>query len=686
MKRGTVSWMLLGVCAALIAGAMGWFTGKVRELERARLGAEARADLGERTRLALWRMDAAGAAIVSAENGQAPAHYRMTDGPAEAAQGLAVSPFVGADDPLVRLHFEVSRGGSLRTPETDERQAALAGVDAAWLAERRARLERLRGLLAAQPLAGGEWAALCRAAQVGETAWLAMPKDAFGQTVPEDLLAQQAQPPSQVRQQAVYQQEFSNKERAQRARVVEETVNKVAANNLNAQQQALPQQVGGARDAAANAPARAVAEAPAAEVAARLGGRPEPSQVPAAPRLDSPGLPRGEDQAADAGLPGPVSQAAPPAPLAVVAGETIVELGTMRPVWIGDELFLLRRVVVQDGFAGGGSELRIQGVWLDAAALRQKLLDGVADLLPAAALAAVTEVAGIAGAPPEDALALVSFPFRLEPGAAAGVVLAPDSPLERSLRVGWAAVGVAMLAAGLLVAAVMRLSERRASFVSSVTHELRTPLTTFRLYSDMLAEGMVKDERKRRDYLRTMRSEADRLHHLVENVLAYSRIERGSARARREQVDAAAVLERMRGRLEERAQRDGLELELDWECEGEPVVVETDVTAVEQIVFNLVDNACKYGRREGGGGKVKVRGGGRGQRWWIEVRDEGPGVAAAEARRMFRPFHKSASEAAHSMPGVGLGLALSRRLARALGGELSLRNAGERGAVFRVDL
>ena len=250
--------------------------------------------------------------------------------------------------------------------------------------------------------------------------------------------------------------------------------------------------------------------------------------------------------------------------------------------------------------------------------------------------------------------------------------------------VGWAAVALALLAVGLLVAGVMRLSERRASFVSSVTHELRTPLTTFRLYSDMLVEGMVKDEQKKNIYLRTMRGEADRLHHLVENVLAYSRIERGSARARREQVDAAEMLERMRDRLDERAKRDGLGLALEWTTPG-TTSVRTDVTAVEQIVFNLVDNACKYGRRDGGG-VVAVRGGTSGEKVWIEVSDEGPGVPLGEARRMFRAFHKSASEAAHSMPGVGLGLALSRRLARALGGDLVLRNPGQAGARFRAEI
>lgn len=623
-----VSWVVLGVCAVLIAGAMGWFTSKVRELERARSIAEARADLGERTRLALWRMDAAGAAIVSAENGQAPAAYRVETAESPVPGG-PLFPFIGAEDPVVRLHFELGRDGVVRSPEADPEHARRAGASEAWSRERAERLAALREVLRQNAAAGGEWSSLCQAARLGETAWLAMPKEARRDGQQRFEQAQPGQSAVAQRQQAEYQQDRFNNERAQRAKVVEETVNKAA---LNA---AIPQ--------------AAAKDSPARELNTPGGGTPEPELV-----------------------------------------EAIVDLGTMRAVWLGRELFLLRRVTVRDGRSGnltaGIPEQRIQGVWLDAPALRAKLLESVGDLLADADLVPVAGGETAADVGGDDPLALVSFPMRLEVPVPSVAAPAPNSPLERSLMVGWAAVVLAMIASGLLVAGVMRLSERRASFVSSVTHELRTPLTTFRLYSDMLVEGMVKDEGKKAAYLRTMRGEADRLQHLVENVLAYSRIERGSARTRLEKVEAGGMLERMRERLQERARRDGFGLTLEWRPDDGPVEVETDVTAVEQVVFNLVDNACKYGRREGGGGTVRVRGGGGGGRVWIEVADDGPGVPVAEARRMFRPFHKSASEAAHSMPGVGLGLALSRRLARALGGNLILCNPGAPGARFRLEI
>ncbi len=107
--------------------------------------------------------------------------------------------------------------------------------------------------------------------------------------------------------------------------------------------------------------------------------------------------------------------------------------------------------------------------------------------------------------------------------------------------------------------------------------------------------------------------------------------------------------------------------------------------AVEQILFNLVDNACKYAR---GGADRGLELRARLDRGFVrfELADHGPGVADNERKRLFQPFRKSARDAAHSAPGVGLGLALSRRLARDMGGELSLDSGADSGACFALAL
>jgi signal transduction histidine kinase len=348
-------------------------------------------------------------------------------------------------------------------------------------------------------------------------------------------------------------------------------------------------------------------------------------------------------------------------------GSLPAESTGMRPVWLGGELILLRKAVPA---AGEVASRGIQGAWLDAAAVRKMLLDEIPDLLPQAQL---KPLSGSVNQP----LALVSLPFLLDRGA---VAQPPWPAWNGVLLAGWVAVVCALAAVAVLVRGVMRLSERRASFVSAVTHELRTPLTTFRLYSEMLESGAVKPE-KRGDYLRVLSREADRLSHLVENVLAFSRIERGNARSNFREISAGDLLEQSRERLEARLATAGLRLEMETSC---ALPVRADTVAVEHILFNLIDNAAKYAA-VGDDPVVEMRAEKAGRFVEIRVADHGPGIAECERRRIFRAFHKSAREAAESKPGVGLGLALSRRLAREQGGELEYRGSGK-GACFVLRL
>ena len=115
------------------------------------------------------------------------------------------------------------------------------------------------------------------------------------------------------------------------------------------------------------------------------------------------------------------------------------------------------------------------------------------------------------------------------------------------------------------------------------------------------------------------------------------------------------------------------------------VAVRADPAAVEQILFNLVDNACKYAA-SAADRRIELVVDGGGGRPALKVCDHGPGVSPADARRLFRPFSKSASDAAVSAPGVGLGLALSRRLAREMGGDLGFEPGASGGACFVLAL
>ena len=348
--------------------------------------------------------------------------------------------------------------------------------------------------------------------------------------------------------------------------------------------------------------------------------------------------------------------------------ETLRVLGPMQGVW-QDGLLMLVRPVEE------GKTQFVQGCWLDWNTIRSQLLDDIQDLLPDAELVP-SETA-------ENGLQLAALPLRLTPGLPPPESLPLWTPLRVSLVIAWGCWFVAAVAVGWVLNCAIRLSERRGAFVSAVTHELRTPLTTFRLYTEMLVDGMVSAPEKRRHYLQTLRIEAERLGHLVENVLSYARLENTRRPNAIEEIDVADFFERLRSTLQERANRSGRTLE--FKAATEDVQISGDSGAVERILFNLVDNACKYGGDELNS-KIEITVRRQGQTAVISVRDFGPGVSHRQARRLFRPFSKSAHEAAHSAPGVGLGLALSRRLARSMGGDLQCDCSVDQGACFQLTL
>ena len=117
---------------------------------------------------------------------------------------------------------------------------------------------------------------------------------------------------------------------------------------------------------------------------------------------------------------------------------------------------------------------------------------------------------------------------------------------------------------------------------------------------------------------------------------------------------------------------------------GTPVHV--DASVVEQILFNLVDNACKYAAPGAAEKIIHLEALPGGKFAMLRVRDHGQGISEQGARTLFQPFSKSAHEAAHSAPGVGLGLALCRRLSRSMGGDLRLDLLVKGGACFVLTL
>lgn len=647
MPRPLIRWFLFTLCLAVFAGALVWISQRMLAMETERREAERNAQIQERVRLALWRMESIASTLLIRENARPASHYQAFYSPTDLftdknqpippGQALTPSPLLGEKPDLVRLHFEVlDQGSTMCSPQVPQgKDAVLANT---WYvidpksAASRADLEKLETLLRQ------------RADLKNITA------SAGEQSLPPEQQAQASQAETPVASKdekfdsAMVQQAANNREYAQRSNVIQQNIaaEKTEALKVPMKKMAIPEL---GKEAAAKTSA---SSARAADEVAESVSR---SVSSASSRF---------------------AQSAPPSP-APIPDELPSLAGDFSASWISENLFLFRNAQLD------GKE-RLQGVWLDWPTLQTRLLESITDILPAASLRPAAE------SERTDPDTLVTLPIKFSHGPVAIALPAIQRPILRTLALAWISLITAAAAIAFVLQRALTLSERRGAFVSAVTHELRTPLTTFQLYSEMLAEDMVKDPAKRKDYLNTLHSESGRLMHLVENVLSFSRIERGRTAAREETLTVCDLLDRMMPRLEQRATSCGLTIHQERSSEAEDSRLKVDPLAVEQILSNLVDNACKYAAPASSQPTLNLTVSKTGKHVHFAIRDYGPGLPKAQRKKLFQPFAKSASEAAHSAPGVGLGLALSKRLARELGGDLRFDPPADGGARFVLSL
>jgi signal transduction histidine kinase len=250
------------------------------------------------------------------------------------------------------------------------------------------------------------------------------------------------------------------------------------------------------------------------------------------------------------------------------------------------------------------------------------------------------------------------------------------------LGVVWLAVIAAMAALWRNMHEQVQLSRKKDDFISAVSHELRTPLTSIRMYTEMLEKDWVKTDAKRREYYTTMRQESERLTRLIENVLDFSRIQRG-----KKQYDfvlgdihepIAQAAEIMRPCIE----KAGFALVQEFD-EIEPFMFDRD--AVMQIIINLLDNAVKYAKTAEDK-RIFLRTRRVKNKVLIEVEDRGPGIPRSYQKKVFDAFYRCEDESTRQTTGTGLGLALVKRLAQAHNGSVEIAAAKPAGVLFRITL
>lgn len=227
-----------------------------------------------------------------------------------------------------------------------------------------------------------------------------------------------------------------------------------------------------------------------------------------------------------------------------------------------------------------------------------------------------------------------------------------------------------------------RANVLKSQFLSNVSHELRTPLTSIIGFSSILLRGRRGEElsERQRDNTERILSAARRLVTIVNDVLDLSRIEAGRLDVFRREVDLRALLEGLRDELEPQARARGLELRVEIADDAATVV--TDGDRLRQVLVNLAGNAVKFTPR----GHVTLRAARTGDLFSVAVEDTGVGIPLDQQERIFEDFYQADGSSTRTSGGAGLGLAISRRLARLLEGRLTVYSVPEEGSTFTIVL
>ena len=213
----------------------------------------------------------------------------------------------------------------------------------------------------------------------------------------------------------------------------------------------------------------------------------------------------------------------------------------------------------------------------------------------------------------------------------------------------------------------------------AMSHELRTPLNAIIGYQSLLKEGIEGPLNKSQlAQLTRIRASADHLLGLIDEVLTFSRVEAGKEIARREEVALRSIIDEALTMIAPLADVKGLTVR----AEGDDARLFTDGNKVRQILLNLLSNAVKFTDR----GWIVVRSRADEQEVTVSIIDRGIGIAPENLQRIFDPFWQVEQRSTRKAGGTGLGLSVSRSLARLIGGEISVESEFGKGSTFTLTL
>ena len=227
----------------------------------------------------------------------------------------------------------------------------------------------------------------------------------------------------------------------------------------------------------------------------------------------------------------------------------------------------------------------------------------------------------------------------------------------------------------------LNLSKMKSQFMSTVSHEFKSPLTSIRQMSEMLVQGRVPTRERQLKYHTTILQQSERLSHLIDNILDFSKMEEGQKLFHFEKSDIVPVVGNIVESFRNHTSEQGFNINFSV---PEPVPdVVFDREAMEQVMHNLLDNACKY---SGDSRKIDVKVAAKGNRVIISVRDFGIGILKEDHEKIFSRFYRAGEELTQTVKGSGIGLTIVKQLVEAHNGAIDVESEAGKGSTFTVNI
>jgi signal transduction histidine kinase/tetratricopeptide (TPR) repeat protein len=227
----------------------------------------------------------------------------------------------------------------------------------------------------------------------------------------------------------------------------------------------------------------------------------------------------------------------------------------------------------------------------------------------------------------------------------------------------------------------IHLSKMKSYFMSTVSHEFKSPLTSIRQMAEMLVDGRVPSTERQRKYHTSILQQSERLSHLIDNILDFSKMEEGQKIFRFEKADITMVV---RDTVESfQYHTAGLGFDISLSIPGPVPDIVFDRDAMEQVMHNLLDNACKY---SGDSRKIEVHLLSKVNEIIISVRDYGIGIRKEDHDKIFSRFYRAGEELTQTVKGSGIGLTIVKQIVEAHNGHITVESSPGKGSTFSVRL